>query len=425
MSKSISPPDGLGLTVPAVNFFQNTPIFPMPHQLPPFGVSNSSNVVENCIGSRVRVLVNEDDSFTYKATVLVTDDFETTVLLDPLDDFQSNTLFGNSFNDLVQEGNHAIFENDEVRVHRVYPLATPLKNDECKYGSALPPPLPTSNLDMYIADQSSSTSPAKYKRLADLLFTSSSHPKTPDLLSALELYHLALTTSNKISVGSTCLTNRNGFVSICEIDAIEGRNVDVVYLDDDDETTIKMSSILLPLPPQKFQTEQEFDAKLATQQSILYNAARSLTRLSKGKFPLISTSQRFVLSAIHCVSLGLGVVDYRRRRRRMDSGEEEQKEGNSEGDLDVAEATGRHIRGTLFLEKGDFQRASLEVKLGLKLNFLNEKGEKNLFSLKEKIRGRKERSHLVDKQLAKGIAKLVDHSMKKGVGNAQMSRIAF
>jgi len=112
----------------------------MPHQLPPFGVSNSSNVVENCIGSRVRVLVNEDDSFTYKATVLVTDDFETTVLLDPLDDFQSNTLFGNSFNDLVQEGNHAIFENDEVRVHRVYPLATPLKNDECKYDSALPPP---------------------------------------------------------------------------------------------------------------------------------------------------------------------------------------------------------------------------------------------------------------------------------------------
>jgi len=425
------------------------------------------------VGSRVTVLISDDDALSFKATVLETsedtdDDSNPLVLLDPLDDFdvEAGTIFGPEFQSIVDSGIGEMFANDgELRPAVIWRCndASSVKRRrgkrekvaECKGDG--PPPLPQSNFDCEFNDNTSSGN--YYKSLGDLHFSSPSHPTSPDLLSALSFYARAVHTltgvdfgvdSRNKMIGATCLINRGGFVLAAEVDAIEDGHADVMLVNSPDasdgdtkesELQIKSSAILLPLPPRRGKIFQSYDSSLSTLQSILFNSSRSLARLSKKKYVSIKTGQSFGLSAIHVISLGLGVVEWRRRE-----GREEQRDNNisyedsgyeslesREEELCVAEAKGRHIRGDLFLAKGDFQRAKTEANKGLKIigdsdGGMVERCRNDLNKLKEKIQKKKARASLVDKSLAKGVARLVNRSMKEGrdgEGVKQMERMMY
>ena len=73
------------------------------------------------------------------------------------------------------------------------------------------------------------------------------------------------------------------------------------------------------------------------------------------------------------------------------------------------------------MSKEDFQRAKIEVTRGLKilgepavLTSAAQRAHDDLIKLRERIKKRKTRANLVDKSLAKGVARLVNRSMKEG-----------
>jgi len=164
------------------------------------------------------------------------------------------------------------------------------------------------------------------------------------------------------------LINHGGFVKIADVDTLDDGRADVVLLEKNEgadgdeegkgetetELSVKESALLLPLPAQKSESFTNYDDILTTLQSVLFNSSRSLSRLSRRRYASLKTSQSFAMSGVHVVSLGLGVVDWRRRvgreegrRRRIeydrDDGEVDFDE--REEILNISESKGRYIRG--------------------------------------------------------------------------------
>ncbi len=208
-----------------------------------------------------------------------------------------------------------------------------------------------------------------------------------DPSSAIPYYEMALSSSNKISIGSSVICSVQGYPKIAEVDCVEDDSVDVVYVESGEETTIPLSDILIAIVPD--------DDDDQVQPRVLLNLARCLLQHSDVD---ASNRARYLKSAVLACTLVLSILSF----RDPDQG------GSSDSSQTALQL---RVKAQMGLSK--WPHAIADAKRLVKLN--NPQGPKLLETIDREKKNQAKR----DKKLVKAVSRWVQTATSESVSEKE------
>jgi tetratricopeptide (TPR) repeat protein len=220
-----------------------------------------------------------------------------------------------------------------------------------------------------------------------------------DASAACSYYEMALSLSSSHSsttgsqVGSTVIVKKDGFAQIAEVDCVNETDLDITYVANGDEATIRESEILLTVMNPDLQRIQE---------RILLNVSRCLLQLAEVDKTDLDRPSRYRSSAVLASTLALTLATFH----------DEQQQRQEAAITTTGVKFGKTYQTALLLrsqaqaQRGKWSHAIADVKQLLKIQPNHKEGCKLL----QQIEQQKARRKLVDKKLAKQMCQWVNQA---------------
>lgn len=198
--------------------------------------------------------------------------------------------------------------------------------------------------------------------------------------SAIPYYEHALKHTSHVSIGSSIVVSVEGFPKIAEVDCVDEKTVDVLFVESQEERTISKDEILIGI------SETEGDDNL--QERILLNLARCLIQHSE-----VDTRHRakYLRAAVLACSLCLAIAQFH---------QDSDRESSTPSLPDTAQ-TSLVLRIKAQCSVGKWPHATADAKQLIKCG--NSQGAKLL----ESIKRQKKQQEKKDKKLVKAVSRWV------------------
>ena len=204
-----------------------------------------------------------------------------------------------------------------------------------------------------------------------------------DASAAATYYEKALFDSSSVSIGGTIVVSVEGFPRIAEVDCVDDEEIDVTLVHNQEEKTLKESSVLLAILE---------DDPTKLQERILLNLARCMLQLSDLD---AANRPRYLKSAVLASTLAISVSSF--RKEHGDAADEQPLR------LPANAQTALMLRCKAYSGLSRWAMATSDARKLLKSGRDEQQGRKLLVSIERK----KNLQSKADKRLAKEICLLV------------------